>query len=58
MKVPLKNEGKQHSTTTGMFIIRETGITSVGEDVKNLDVSYVVGGNVKWANQSGSSSGS
>lgn len=51
-----KNEGKQHFTITGMFIIRKTEITSVGEDVKNLEASYIVGGSVKWVNQFGSSS--
>ena len=51
-----KNEDKQHFTITGMFIIRKTEITSVGEDVKNLEASYIVGGNVKWVHQFGSSS--
>ena len=52
----IKTTMRYHFTWTRMAIIKNflikkillKIITSVGEDLKNLEPSYIAGGNVKW----------
>ena len=49
VKVSLKKWRQAAVYSHWMFIIRKTETMSVGEDVKHLEASYIVGGNVKWS---------